>query len=132
VYFSVTESSPPIQINTPSGDATTGGLTITDSELRGYVRVSGNETEIGVIDGGTMLVATASGEMAITPGKQITIAQVNPNPSNPSTNGEEGSDIVTDVALGVAGAAVIVGSGYALYKIFDGGNGSSSGSPASP
>jgi hypothetical protein len=134
VYFSVTESSPPLQFNTPGGIVTTSETTLTGNELNGYVRVSGNETEIGVIDGGTMKVATSSGEMAITPGKQITIAQVNPNPSTAAAETEEGSSFATDVALGVAGTAVIVGSGYVLYKVFDGGNGSNGddGSPSSP
>ncbi|MCK5205150.1 MAG: hypothetical protein KAR15_14805 [Desulfobacterales bacterium] len=68
VYFSVTESSRPIQFNTPGGVVTTRETSLTGSELKGYVRVSGNETEIGVIEGGTMTVETSSGEMAITPG----------------------------------------------------------------
>jgi len=74
VYYSLSESSRPLHLTTPAGDATTGDLSMTEPDVRGYVRVSGNKTEIGVIGGGTMMVQTASGEMAITPGKQITIA----------------------------------------------------------
>jgi hypothetical protein len=136
VYFSVTESSPPIQFTTPDGVATTRETTLTGSELKGYVRVSPkNTTWIGVIDGGTMKVATSSGEMAISPGEQIIIAQANPNPSNPANEEEEGSSLATDVALGVAGTAVIFGGGYLIYKAFDsGGDGNDGGvgSPASP
>jgi len=128
VYFSVTESSRPLQFNTPGGVVTTRETSLTGSELKGYVRVSGNETEIGIIEGGTMIVETASGEMAITPGKQVTIATLNSKPATAATEG--GSSLGTDIALGVAGAAVLVAGGYALYKIDW--EDSSSGSPASP
>ena len=130
VYFTVTECSPPLQFNTPGGVVTTRETSLTGSELKGYVRVSGNETEIGIIDGGSMIVETASGEMAITPGKQVTIATVNSNPSAAAAEGEEGSSLATDIALGVVGAGVLVGGGYALYKIDW--ESSSDGSPSSP
>ncbi len=134
VYFSVTESSRPIQFDTPGGVVTTRETSLTGSELKGYVRVSGNETEIGVIEGGTMTVETSSGEMAITPGKQVTIAVVNPDPPAAATGGEGGSTLVTDVVLGVVGTAVIVGGIYGLHKVVDSGSGGggSDGSPSSP
>ena len=130
VYFSVTESSRPIQFNTPGGVVTTRETSLTGSELKGYVRVSGNETEIGVIEGGTMRVETTSGEMAIVPGKQITITLAEPATSVSGAGGEGGSSLVTDIALGVAGTAVIVGGIYALSQVdWDS---SSDGSPSSP
>jgi hypothetical protein len=130
-YFSVTETSRPVEFETPPGNASMREISVTDSELKGYVRVSGNETEIGIIEGGTMTVETSSGEMVITPGKQVTIARVNPNPSAAATGGEGGSSLITDVALGVAGAGVIIAGGYALYSI-DWHDGGSDGSPSSP
>jgi hypothetical protein len=132
VYFSITESSRPIQFNTPAGVVTTRETSLTGSELKGYVRVSGNETEIGVIEGGTMTVETSSGEMAIVPGKQITIAVVNPDPSAAATGSEGGSTLVTDIALGVVGTAVIVGGIYGLHKVVQNSGGGSDGSPSSP
>ena len=117
VYFSVTESSRPLQFNTPGGVVTTRETSLTGSELKGYVRVSGNETEIGIIEGGTMIVETSSGEMAITPGKQVTIAMVDPSAPAAATGGEGGSSLVSDIALGAAGAGVLVAGGYALSKI---------------
>ena len=130
VYFSVTESSRPIQFNTPGGVVTTRETSLTGSELKGYVRVSGNETEIGVIEGGTMRVETTSGEMAIVPGKQITITLAEPATSVSGAGGEGGSSLVTDIALGVAGTAVIVGGIYALSQVDW--ESSSDGSPSSP
>jgi hypothetical protein len=133
VYFSVTESSPHLQFDTPGGLVTARNTTVTDNELKGYVRVSGKEGEIGVIDGGTMKVDTASGEMTITPGKQVTVAAANTNPSSTATTGTGGgggSELLTDIALGVAGTGVLVAGGYALSKVDW--ESSTNGSPASP
>jgi hypothetical protein len=132
-YYSMPGTARPLQINTPPGDASIREFSVTDSELKGYVWVSDSKTEIGVIEGGTMIVDTASGEMAVTPGEQITIAAVNPDPPAAGTGGERGSSLATDIALGVAGTGVIVGGIYALAVAFDGGNGSDGGgSPSSP
>ena len=135
VYFSINESSRPLQFNTPAGVVTTRQASLTDAELKGYVRVSGNEAEVGVIEGGTMIVDTPDGEMALLPGKQVTLALVDPGTSASAAAGEGGSTLVTDVVLGVVGTAVIVGGIYGLHKVVDnngGGGGGSDGSPSSP
>ena len=136
VYFSVNESSRPLEFNTPSGVVTTRQTSITDTELRGYVRVSGNEAEVGVIGGGTMIVDTPNGEMAIVPGKQVTLALAEPVTPAPASTGGGGSLTFTNVALGVVGTAIIVAGGYALHEAVDGdgggGGGGGDGSPSSP
>ena len=132
VYFSINDASRPIQIATPNGDAATGDLTMAEDEVKGYVRVSGNKTEIGVIGGGTMMVETASGEMAVAPGKQVNIAMVN---QDVSAGGDEGgSSSIRNIALYAAEAAVLVGGIYLLTTIDgnSGSNGSNDGSPSSP
>jgi hypothetical protein len=136
VYYSINESSNPIQITTPSGDATTGDLRMTENELRGYVRVSGNETEIGVIGGGTMMLQTASGDMAVTPGNAVTIASIGSETSGAAA-GETGGGLTRNqkIALGVAGAAAVAGGVYALSSSGGGGGnggGGGGGSPAAP
>jgi hypothetical protein len=137
-YYSLLQTSRALQVNTPPGNASIRDFSVTGSELRGYVQVTGSKTEIGVIDGGTMTVATSSGDMLVTPGKQVTIAMVNSDPpSDPpaaESGGGGGSGLVKDIALGIAGTGVIVGGIYALAVVFDGGNGSNhkNGSPSSP
>jgi hypothetical protein len=133
IYYSINESSRPIQITTPSGDATTGDLTMTDSELRGYVQVSGNKTEIGVIGGGTMMLQTASGDMAVTPGNAVTIASI--GSETPGAAAGETGDGLTGgqkIALGVAGAGLLVAGAFALSGGGGGGSSSGGGSPAVP
>jgi hypothetical protein len=139
VYFAINESSRPIHITTPSGDATTGDLTMTDSELRGYARVSGNETEIGVIGGGIMMLETASGEMAVTTGNAVTIAAI--GEGSPSASGGNTGGLTRNqkIGIGVATAAVLIAGGVALATSGGGGGGSGGGggggddgSPAAP
>lgn len=130
-YFSVSKSSRPLEFNSPAGKASMREVSVTGSELKGYMRVSDRKTEIGVIDGGSMTVETPSGEMAVTPGKQVTIALVNPATQNPAGS-SGGAGFITDVALGLAGAGVIVGGVYALTQIDWSDGDGSDGSPSSP
>ena len=95
---------------------------MTDSELKGYVRATGNTTEIGVIGGGTMMLGTVSGEMAVTPGNAVTIGTSDPGTPVAGTALTKNQKI----ALGTAGAVLVAAGAVAL--IADG----SSGSPASP
>lgn len=133
VYYSINESSNPLQINTPNGEATTGDLIMTDNELRGYVRVSGNETEIGVIGGGTMMMETASGEMAVTPGNAVTIASIGEGSSGASGGDTGGLTRNQKIALGVGSAAALTAGGIALASSSGGGGGGGGGgSPSSP
>jgi hypothetical protein len=134
VYYSINESSRPIQITTPSGDATTGDLRMTENELRGYVRVSGNETEIGVIGGGTMMVQTASGDMAVTPRNAVTITSVGSETSGAAA-GDTGGGLTRNqkIGIGVATAAVLTAGGIALASSGGGSSGGGGGgSPAAP
>ena len=136
VYYSINESSNPLQIDTPNGEATTGDLTMTDDELRGYVRVSGNETEIGVIGGGTMMMETASGEMAVTSGNAVTIASIGEGSAGASGVDTGGLTRNQKIGIGAATAALLITGGILLSS--SGSSSSSSrskdddGSPAAP
>jgi len=133
VFYSLKESSRPLHFDTPAGNASTGDLTMTEGELRGYVRVIGNETEIGVIGGGSMTVATGSGEMTVTSGKKVTMTLADSGKTANAAGGQDGMSQNTKIALGVVGAAVVIG-GAALLISNSGGsnNNKSSGSPAAP
>jgi hypothetical protein len=144
VFYAMNESSSPLQINTPNGEVSTGDLIMTDSEVRGYVRVSGNETEIGVIGGGTMMMETASGEMAVTPGNAITIAAAGSETSGAAVDGaaaEETGGLTRDqiIAIGICSATVLAAAGSALSSSSGnssggggGGDDDGDGSPSSP
>ena len=134
VYYSLNESSRPLHFDTPAGNATTGDLTMTEGELRGYVRVVGNETEIGVIGGGSMTIATDSEEVPITSGKKVTMTLADSEKAANAAGGQDGMSRNTKIALGVVGAAVVIGGGIALASSGGGGGGKKKddGSPAAP
>jgi len=140
LYYSLNESSRPLYFDTPAGNASTGDLSMTEGELRGYVRVVGNETEIGVIGGGSMMVATGSGEVSVSSGKKVTMTLADSGKVANAAGGQEGEGMSrnTKIALGVVGAAVVVGGGIALASSGGGGGGSKKkkddddGSPAAP
>lgn len=131
-YFSVSETSRPLTFKSPAGNAAMDKMSVTGNALKGYMQVSGNQTEIGVIEGGTMIVETASGEMFITPGNQVTLALADPAAENTVSGTGEGSGLFTNVALGAAGAGVIIAGGIALSKLDWGDGSNGSGSPSSP
>ncbi len=131
VYYSISESSRPLQISSPAGDIATGDLSLSDSELRGYVRVAGNKTEIGVLSGGSMKLETESGEMIIASGKKVTMTFTDPGTSVAAAGGQKGSGPKTTFVIGAVGAGVLAAGGIALAL---GGNSSDGGdgSPSSP
>ena len=73
VYYSLNESSRPLNFFTPAENITTGNLYMTDDELRGYVRVAGNDTEIGVLAGGSMMIEIGSDKISVFSGEKLTI-----------------------------------------------------------
>jgi hypothetical protein len=132
IYYSLSESSRPLQFSTPAGDATTGDLTMTDSELKGYVRATGNTTEIGVIGGGTMMLGTVSGEMAVTPGNALTIGTGDPGTPVAGTVGAMPLTRNQSFAIGAAGFIGVAAGAAALATDGGGGGSGSSASPSSP
>ena len=136
IFYSLSESSRPLQFSSPAGDATTGDLKMTDTELKGYVRATEKATEIGVIGGGTMMLATASGDMAVTPENAVTMGVSGSETAAAGNEEPGGLSRGQQIAIGVASAAVLVAGGIALAAGGGGGGGgggdNNSGSPASP
>ena len=89
VYYSMTASSRPMTFITPAGNATTGDVALNDSELKGFVLVAGNKTEVGVIGGGNMTLETESGELTVVEGKKITMVRGEPETAFTETSGSE-------------------------------------------
>jgi hypothetical protein len=132
VYYSLNESSRPLHFDTPAGNASTGDLTMTEGELRGYVRVVGNETEIGVIGGGSMTVATGSEEVPVTSGKKVTMTLADSGKTANAAGGQDGMSRNTKIALGVVGGAIALGAGIYLVTKDGGGGGGGGGNGGSP
>jgi len=134
LYYSMTESSRPITFNTPAGNATTSDVALNDSELKGFVHVAGNKTDVGVIGGGTMTLETESGELTVASGKKVTMTAAEHEKAVAATGASGGMSKRTQYILGAVGAGVAVAGGIALASSGGGGSSSSSssGSPAAP
>jgi hypothetical protein len=132
IFYSLTGSSRPLQFSSPAGDATTGDLKMTDSELKGYVSATEKATEIGVIGGGTMMLTTASGDMAVTPENAVTMGISDSETAAAGIEEPGGLSRSQKIAIG-AGSAVVLAAGAAALAAGGGGGGDdNSGSPASP
>jgi hypothetical protein len=83
-----------------------------------------------------MIVDTPNGEMVILPGKQVTLALVEPGAPAAASTGGGGRTMAANVALGIVGTAVIVGGIYAINEAVSGdgggGGGGGGGSPSAP
>jgi hypothetical protein len=79
LHFAVSDMSRSLNFITPFGTIAVLDILLraaTDSpQLKGYVSVKQNGSEIGIIGGGSMIVSTQQGEMMIESGKKLTLAQ---------------------------------------------------------
>lgn len=80
LYFTISDLPRPMLFNTPNTVLTVEGLSLISSSgaaiLKGYVIVTPEATELGVIEGGFILVSTIEGQKRIYAGKMVKVAQV--------------------------------------------------------
>jgi hypothetical protein len=153
LYFAVSGMSRSLNFITPFGTLAVLDILLnaaTDSpQLKGYVSIKQNGSEIGIIEGGSMIVSTQQGDMMIESGQQITLAQADmdvgaPEELEPSDEedvkaeeaieGEKagmekkaGMSKNTKIVLGAVGGAVVIG-GIGALAAGGGGGGGSGGS----
>jgi hypothetical protein len=157
VYFAVSKMSHSLNFFTPSGNLAVLDILLnaaTDSpQLKGYVAVKQNGSELGVIEGGSMIVSTQQGEMMIKSGQRLILAQADLDVGAPEeietsdeTEGKEekegkegktGMSKNRKIILGAIGVvAVAAGVGALAGGGGGGGGGGSDGdgsiSPSSP
>ena len=159
VFFAISRMSHSLNFDTPSGSLAVLEILLHAAtgypQLKGYVSVKQNGTELGVIKGGSMIVSTQQGEMMLEPGQQITLAQADMDvgaPEELETDDEEegkpeeaakeektakekkaGMSRSTKIIIGVvSGAAVVGGIGALAAGGGGGGGGGDSVSRSSP
>jgi hypothetical protein len=162
VYFAVSKMSHSLSFITPSGSLAVLDILLnaaTDSpQLKGYAAVKQNGSELGVLEGGSMIVSTQLGEMMIKSGQRLILAQADMDIGAPEeietsdeTEGKEepegkdeteakeekaGMSKNQKITLGAIGAAIVLAGAIALGGGGGGGGGGSDGggsvSPSSP
>jgi len=152
VYFALSSMPTPLLFQTPNGMLSTSDIILKTSSkgavLEGYVHVEEGITRVGVLEGGSMLIAPDDGKpMTVAAGREIRLAQADifkeegepekGKPAEAGKAGEAGESGETAAKGGMSttakvliGAVVIGGAAAALGG--GGGGGGSSPPPASP
>jgi hypothetical protein len=123
LYFAAIASTAPVAFNTPSGTIRTEQIALAASDesalLRGYVNVSEDATQMGVLEGGALTVATAKGQQSIATGEQLTLAKaVNP-PAETDDDDPPGAvpPVVPTEEVGRIPAAYLIGGGLGVAAL---------------
>jgi len=86
--------------------------------LKGYVKVDKSASEVGVLEGGKLIVRTADGKHTINTGQRIILAQS--KVSTGGTPGETGGGLTTGAIVGIAGfSAAAIAAIWAGINHFD-------------
>lgn len=143
VYFAMSKMPRSLLFITPNWVVTVQRLILNTAAnqelLKGYVTVTGKSSEIGVIEGGSMLVSTVAGEKTIQSGNKIILGQTDQGqtsaeqteqPAETPPGGTGGGVAVAPIAAGAI--AVGVATVAAVNAGGGGGGGGDDTSPASP
>jgi len=136
LYFAISRLPGQLLLVTPAGGVTVQQLILQTSGegglLKGYMAVSPGHTEIGVLDGGAMVVSTPDGEMTITEGRQITLAQANlfneeAGQTPPQAEGSDDEEKVPAAYYWVAGGVGVAAVAAGIWALSSGGGGGGHG-----
>lgn len=124
VYFGLTDKSRSMVFLTPKGAVSNQQVMISASSgnrvLEGYVKVAEETSEMGVLNGGSMILATADGQQKLDSGQSMLLAQAEEGEQTsedqtPAPEGWWGSlstaekvGAATIGAIGIGGAALVI------------------------
>ena len=140
-YFALSELPQPLVFITPIGVFTAQEAMLNAStdggSLNGYVAATSEGTEIGVIEGGSLLISSPEGEKLVQPGNRIKVAQntdqaaASKASASNKTGAESEKGIGPMILYGAIGAGII--AGLIIYSNRDtGDDGGRDASPSSP
>ena len=157
LYFRIPVMRHPISFITPAGNISAQTIILrsssANSALIGYLAVNNNRSELGIVDGGSMVVLTADGQITVSKGEKIMLAQAEmdigppegdepskketeqptPAETQPSETPKDKQSMTrgTKIAMGVVGTVAAAGAVFALGG-GSGGSGSGSNGDVSP
>lgn len=86
--------------------------------LKGYVKVDKSASEVGVMEGGKLVVRTADGKHTINTGQRIILAQSKVKGGEPGAGGnDDGTPTGTIVAMGITGGVLLGGLIWGIHKM---------------
>jgi hypothetical protein len=150
LYFALSKMPHSLSFITPAGIVAAREILLNAAAgsrlLKGYVSVQQGESEVGIIEGGSMMVSTQQGDMMIKSGRKIKLAQADMDIGPPKDKEEDkekvdkkqeekkkpGMSKNVKITLGVVGTLALLGAFAALGGGGGGGGGGESVSPFSP
>lgn len=121
VYFSLGEIGAPLSFSTPKDTAKVESAVIEVSSdkfgVKGYLLFEDGRMEIGVMEGGKLVLVNASGRQLLEPGKRATIQNVQADLGEGGADASVSEELMTKVYAGAAVGAVI--GGLILWDPFD-------------
>jgi hypothetical protein len=144
VYFGIFGDSRPLVFITPKGavysDQILINVTSDRNMLEGYVKVTKDSSELGVIDGGSILLTTKDGRKMIKSGERLllTMANVGPVTDDNSKAGEtlagwwKSMSLPGKIAAGTITAGVVGSGAYFIKRSNDHSTGTFSPSTPTP
>ncbi len=131
VYFAVSTMDRTLVFKTDHGSFTTKQVLLNASAdggvLKGYVKATAEGSELGVVEGGSMVVSTFNGEQMIRSGNRIVLAQANPGGDERTRT--EPEEISSTAKIGIAAGAV---TALAVVLYFMNDSDSDDASPITP
>jgi len=79
IYFKISKMRQPLTLITPNGEITVQSIRLDaalyDQSIKGYVAVTKGQSELGVVEGGSMDVLTDNGQVTIKSGSNLILSQ---------------------------------------------------------
>ena len=147
IYFKTSRMRQPFTLITPDGHITVQRIRLDaalyDHSIKGYLAVTKDQSELGIVEGGSMDVLTDNGQVTIKPGNSIFLSQAEMDIGAPPTEEQPTEEepqkpktgwTGTQIALATLGALAGIGLifGVAGGGGSGGGGGGGNVSPASP
>ena len=135
-YFALKTLPEGLAFATPQGSVVTESMLLNAATgtrlLKGYVKVDKSASEVGVLEGGKLIVRTADGRQTINTGQRIILAQSNLGGGGAAAGGGAGAgggiSAGTIAALVITSAAVLTFAGIGISGMND----NKEGSPFTP
>ena len=145
IYFKTSKIRQPLTLITPNGEITVQSIRLDaalyDQSIKGYVSVKKGQSELGIVEGGSMDVLTDKGQVTLKSGNNIILSQaemdigVPPEEEKPAEEEKKPPETgMTKTQMAYIALAALAGIGL-IFAIGGGGGGGGGGgfvSPSSP
>jgi hypothetical protein len=121
LYFALGELRTPLSFSTPKDTAKVESALIEVSTdtfgIKGYLLFEDGKMEIGVMEGGKLVLVNSSGRQVLEPGNRVMVQNAQANLEGGGADASMSEELKTKLLAGVAIGAVI--GGVALWDPFD-------------